>query len=123
MKRIKSAPANICEMVNRKKINNLKKEKLSILILPNKNEKQIKNTLSNIIQDTFSETNKYIPDTDNYYYSLILEIFSNFLENKFNKENVKNFIFMLIIRIFFSNISHNILITYKNDINNFLHLH
>jgi len=140
MKRIKSAPANICEMVNRKKLNNLniKKESvvLGVVFKPNKlpepiniidemknrkknEEKKIKNVLSSIIFDSFSETNKYIPETDNYYYSLLVEIFNNFLVNKLNKENIQNFILTIMTRIFFSQIYHTLLITYKDVI----HIH
>ena len=156
MRRIKSAPADICKMVNRKiskkEENNIvpilplteeKQEKKSNILnnivqkspvqrnqiqrnqiqksLLQKREmilskKQLTNTISGIISDAFSETNKYIPQSDNYYYQFIIECINNFLTNKLTWKNFENLIYSLIIRIIVSDIYHEVIIKVKENI-------
>lgn len=149
MRRIKSAPADICKMINRK-IPIIEKKSVKNNIIPfltnndnnnDKNDKQntkdiiikksnieqkrkivsnkrqIYYTISGIISDTFSQTGKYIPEINNYYYQLIIEFFNNFMINKFTLKNLENLIFSLIIRIIVSNIYHEIIIKTKENIN------
>jgi hypothetical protein len=157
MRRIKSAPADICKMVNRKiskkdennivpilplteekqenksnilnnivqinqvqinqvQINQVQKSKIQQkkeIIL---SKKQLTNTISGIISDAFSETNKYIPQTDNYYYQFIIECINNFLTNKFTWKNFENLIYSLIIRIIVSDIYHEVIIKVKENV-------
>lgn len=144
MRRIKSAPANICNMVNRK----ISKEENNILpmvplsiIPPDSKEslientdniikkskiqqkkeiilskKQLTNTLSGIVSDTFSETNKYIPQTDNYYYQFIVECVNNFLTSKLTWSNFENLIYSLLIRIIVNDIYHEVIVKVKENI-------
>jgi hypothetical protein len=139
MRRIKSAPANIAEMVNRKKepkinknVNIIKSE-----IEPNKkygptgpnlyieykykkdianNKKKITSTISGIISDSFIETNKHIPSTDTYVFNYIVEFINNFITNKFNRKNLENFILSLMIRFIASLVYHDIIIKVKENI-------
>ena len=146
MRRIKSAPANICNMVNRKIS---KKEEnnivpivpLSIIPLDSKeyiientdnivqkskiqqkkeiilSKKQFTNTFSGIISDTYDETNKQITGIDNYYYQFMVEFINNFLETKFNWKNFENLIYSLIIRVIISDIYHEVIVKIKENIN------
>ena len=129
MRHVKSAPSNLCQMVNRK-IDNSKKENKNLILPILNNETKIqslqkkiklKDTVTGIISDSFSETNKYIPETDNYFYSLSIEIFKNFIINKLNKENIQRFLLTLITRLFFSQIYHTVLINFKENIKLYLH--
>ena len=141
MRRIKSAPADICKMVNRKiskkDENNIvpvvpmslipleNTENIDNIIQKSKiqqkkeiilSKKQLTNTITGIISDTFSETNKYIPQTDNYYYQFIVECVNNFLTNKFTWKNFENLIYSLIIRIIVSDIYHEVIIKVKENV-------
>lgn len=157
MRRIKSAPADICKMVNRKiskkEENNIipilplteeKQEKKSNILnnivqkspvqrnqiqrnqvqkskIQQKKEmilskKQLTNTISGIISDAFSETNKYIPQSDNYYYQFIVECINNFLTNKLTWKNFENLIYSLLIRIIVSDIYHEVIIKVKENV-------
>ena len=129
MRHVKSAPSNLCQMVNRK-IDNSKKENKNLILPILNNETKIqslqkkiklKDTVTGIISDSFSETNKYIPETDNYFYSLSIETFNNFIINKLNKENIQRFLLTLITRLFFSQIYHTVLINFKENIKLYLH--
>lgn len=132
MRRIKSAPANICNMVNRK-VSKTEKNNIVPLVpfvpvvpvvpietLSDKKKKvlqkkQLTNTITGIISDAFSETNKYIPQTDNYYYQFIIECINNFLTNKLTRKNFENLIYSLIIRIIVSDIYHEVIIKVKEN--------
>ncbi len=141
MRRIKSAPADICKMVNRKiskkDENNIvpvvpmslipleNTENIDNIIQKSKiqqkkeiilSKKQLTNTITGIISDTFSETNKYIPQTDNYYYQFIVECVNNFLTNKFTWKNFENLIYSLIIRIIVSDIYHEVIVKVKENV-------
>lgn len=151
MRRIKSAPADICKMVNRKiskkeennivptvplpvipldskesiienieNTDNIIKNQVQKSLSQKKeiilNKKQLTNTISGIISDAFSETNKYIPQSDNYYYQFIIECINNFLTNKLTWKNFENLIYSLIIRIIVSDIYHEVIIKVKENI-------
>jgi hypothetical protein len=176
MRRIKSAPGNIANMVNRKvvniyninekeKENNNESKKNNILffwksnmksfnnnnnnnnnnddddddnddkennnlktrmynkILPFKykkekviNKKKIEQTLSGILQDTSNLTNKYIPETDNYYFFLVVEFINSFIMNKFNKQNLENLLLSLFLRYIISNIYYDTIIYIKQNL-------
>jgi len=165
MKRIKSAPADIAKMCNRKKPNDtilqtktfnnvlflnlgkkkeIDKNKESIYRLfdyklcdtfTNKKQtdinlntensyksnkqivttrKKVSNIISGIISDTFNETNKYIPETDNYFIQVLIEIINNFLTNKFNRKNLESLIISLFIRFTITHLYHDVLVNVKN---------
>lgn len=132
MRRIKSAPANIASMINKKKINDItqinelqvpiiitdKKNKIDYKLIKNIaiNKKKITNTIPGIISDSFTETNKYISIADNYILNYIIEFINNFITNKFNKENLENFILSLMVRFVFNQVYHDIIIKIKEHI-------
>uniref|UniRef100_A0A6C0LE03 Uncharacterized protein n=1 Tax=viral metagenome TaxID=1070528 RepID=A0A6C0LE03_9ZZZZ len=136
MRRIKSAPSNIACMVNRKKLPEISKININNyeIIIINKNniikseivqnipieykfkkdvannKKKITTTISGIINDSFIETNKYIPSTDTYVFNYIIEFINNFITNKFNRKNLENFILSLMIRFIASQVYHDLII-------------
>ena len=140
MRRIKSAPANIAGMINRKKqqekpkINIVKNNIIKSEIKPNEinqidcineykikknfvdNKKKIKTTITGIISDSLIETNKNIPITDSTTFNYIIEFINNFMTNKFNKKNLENFILSLMIRFIASQVYHDIIIKIKENI-------
>lgn len=140
MRRIKSAPANIAGMINKKK-NFLEKNKNNIikseiqnidnvgLLTKNlkneykikkdiaNNKKKITTTISGVISDLFIETNKNIPTTDTYLTNYMFEFFNNFITNKFNRKNIENFIISIMIRFIASQVYHDIIIKIKENIN------
>lgn len=144
MRRIKSAPANISGMVNRKKKSEVSKINNYEIFIINKNDniikseiepyskndsfeykikknvannkKKITTTISGIISDSFIETNKYIPSTDTYVFNYIIEFINNFITNKFNRKNLENFILSLMIRFIASQVYHDIIIKVKENI-------
>lgn len=144
MRRIKSAPANIALMINKKikninvnvnesinestneSINESINESNNIIkfeIIPIQNKKniinynkKIKTTISGIISDSFIETNKYIPSTDTYTLNYLIEFINTFITNKFNKKNIENLIISLMIRFIASQIYHDIIIKVKDNI-------
>lgn len=144
MRRIKSAPANIAGMLNKKKEileknkNNIIKSEIQSEIqkmdhigtltnnLENEykikkdianNRKKMTTTISGVISDLFIETNKNIPTTDTYINNYMFEFFNNFITNKFNKKNLENFILSLMIRFIASQVYHDIIIKIKENIN------
>ena len=172
MRRIKSAPGNIANMVNRKVVNiynineqeqenNKKNKQNNILffwrnniqtthnnnngngdngndddkesnnikttiynkILPFNtkkkkvvNKKKIEQTLSGILQDTSNITNKYIPETDNYYFFLIVEFINSFIMNRFNRQNLENLLLSLFLRYIISNIYYDTIMSIKQNL-------
>lgn len=131
MRKIKSAPANLCEMAHSKKVvkttetipNNQRQSEVSnshiILINENENENNFKQITLNkkkvstihtaLITDTYFEISKKIPDLDNYYFNGMIDIINSFVSNKFNKQNFENLVLSIIIRFIFSTICHDIL--------------
>ena len=132
MRKIKSAPANLCEMSHNKKIAEVKKlaENNNIHIInknniESQNNKNFRiNTLNKkrfstihtaLITDSYFEISKKIPSLDNYYLNGMIDIINSFVSNKFNKQNLENLIISIIIRFIFSTICHEIIIKI-NDI-------
>lgn len=130
MRRIKSSPANICEMKNRKK--DVKCSSINpVIIFKNNNQepfkykknivsnkKKITNTISGIISDSFLETNKILPYTDTFYFSYLVEFVNNFLNNKFNRKNLENLVLSLMVRFIFNQVYHDVLTKIKEQISN-----
>ena len=79
------------------------------------NKKKITTTISGIISDSFIETNKHIPSTDTYVFNYIIEFINNFITNKFNRKNLENFIFSLMIRFIASQVYHDVIIKVKEN--------
>lgn len=77
-------------------------------------KKKVSNIISGIISDTFNETNKYIPETDNYFIQILIEIINNFLTNKFNRKNLESLIISLFIRFTITHLYHDVLVNVKN---------
>lgn len=114
MKRIKSAPANIAEMVNRRKVESIKPKKSNenkIFFFGNsKSEKQEINTVKNIknlnnIKSLNSNTERVtniVSDVINDIFSLSFEetaflgIILNLLNNTFRKDKLKDLSAILI---------------------------
>lgn len=133
MRKIKSAPANLCEMSHNKKIAEVTKlaenNKIHAIINENniefKNNKNFRiNTLNKkrvstihtaLITDTYFEISKKIPSLDNYYLNGMIDVINSFVSNKFNKQNLENLVISIIIRFIFSTICHEIIIK-LNDI-------
>ena len=123
MRKIKSAPANLCQMAHNKKEIKITEEKSTIILLNNENENENKNNFklkilnkkkvstihTALITDTYFEISKKIPDLDNYYFNGIIDIINSFVSNKFNKQNFENLVLSIIIRFIFSTICHDLL--------------
>ena len=132
MRKIKSAPANLCEMSHNKKIAEVsdsnKITSINMIINENNNNNNNKNFRINtlnkkristiytaLITDTYFEISKKIPMLDNYYLNGMVDIINSFISNKFNKQNLENLIISIVIRFIFSTICHEIIIK-LNDI-------
>jgi len=123
MRKIKSAPANLCEMAHSKKTVKTTENEVSnshiLLINENENENNFKKITLNkkkvstiqtaLITDTYFEISKKIPALDNYYFNGMIDIINSFVSNKFNKQNFENLVLSIIIRFIFSTICHDIL--------------
>jgi hypothetical protein len=114
MKRIKSAPANIAEMVNRKKpekptasINSKivllciqdqekqeKQEKQKMSLMPFKIQKNIEKTVNTIMLDYIE--NKQLVDTNDEGVLLISILYYYICEKTFTKKNLNEFMLFLI---------------------------
>lgn len=139
MRRIKSAPSNIAEMINRKKPNLKEKSKKSIFNIENiiitnkknnpiiikeqikviKNQKNIEKTFNNIMLDYINDKNIYnINDEE----AVIVSILYFYLcEKIFTKKNLREFILFvvqMIIRYIFTHSLHEIFINNQDIINN-----
>ena len=136
MRKIKSAPANLCKMAHNKKELKTTETQSTFILLSNesknevstsKNENENENHNSNnfkqrtlnkkkvstihtaLITDTYFEMSRKIPALDNYYFNGMIDIINSFVSNKFNKQNFENLVLSLIIRFIFSTICHDIL--------------
>lgn len=140
MRRIKSAPANIANMIHRKKkqqqeISKLNINNYEITIIKNnkeniekenikyknniinyKNKKKITPTICGIISDSFYEINSNIHIIDTNKLSYIIEFINNFISNKFNKKNLENLILSLMIRFIVSQVYHDLIIKIKENL-------
>ncbi len=113
MRRIKSAPAELCSMVNRKKTNSLSKISSNAIIPSNtyekiKEEKKIVKLLTEITND-ISGQNDIISQEIGYYMLLIGSFVNQNFRRKITLENVKNFIIEMFLRYIISFTYHFIM--------------
>ena len=137
MKRIKSAPANIAEMVNRKKPTSQKSPEKIIFIIPQREQKQSPSLIfskqivplknQKIVEKTFNSIMiDYINDkhvlNNNDEEALILSIlYYYFCEKIFTKNNLREFVMFIaqtFIKYLFSHILHDLFINNTNSIVN-----
>ena len=123
MRKIKSAPANLCQMAHNKKPLKTTETQSTFILLSNENKNENKNNFKQrtlnkkkvstihtaLITDTYFEMSRKIPALDNYYFNGMIDIINSFVSNKFNKQNFENLVLSLIIRFIFSTICHDIL--------------
>jgi hypothetical protein len=119
MRRIKSAPAELCSMVNRKKRNSVSKISSNPIIPSNtyekiKEEKKIVKLLTEISND-ISGQNDIINQEIGYYMLVIGSFVNQNFRRKITLENVKNFIIEMFLRYIFS-ISYHYIFTNQVDI-------
>ena len=139
MKRIKSAPANIAEMVNRKKqtLEN-KSEKIVLFIpqktsevfkpeqpksklVPLKNQKIIEKTFNTIMIDYIN--NKEIINTNDEEAVILSILYYYFCEKVFTKNNLREFVLFiaqLCIKYIFTHSLHELYINKDIILNNIL---
>ena len=113
MRRIKSAPAEICSMVNRKKRISVSKISSNAIIPSNtyekiKKEKKIVKLLTEISND-ISGQNDIITQEIGYYMLLIGSFVNQNFRRKITLENVKNFIIEMFLRYIISITYHFIM--------------
>jgi hypothetical protein len=136
MKRIKSAPANIAEMVNRKKPTFEKKPEKTILfisqkkqdtpikvykqqLVPLKNQKIIEKTFNNIMIDYIN--NKEVINTNDEEAVILSILYYYFCEKVFTKNNLREFVLFiaqLCIKYIFTHSLHEFYINNKDVIFN-----
>ena len=136
MKRIKSAPANIAEMVNRKKPTFEKKPEKTILfisqkkqdtptkvykqqLIPLKNQKIIEKTFNTIMIDYIN--NKEIINTNDEEAVILSILYYYFCEKVFTKNNLREFVLFiaqLCIKYIFTHSLHEFYINNKDVIFN-----
>lgn len=114
MRRIKSAPVEICSMVNRKKRISVSKISSNAIIPSNtyekiKEEKKIVKLLTEISND-ISGQNDIISQEIGYYMLLIGSFVNQNFRRKITLENVKNFIIEMFLRYIIS-ISYHFIMT------------
>jgi len=114
MRRIKSAPAEICSMVNRKKRISVSKISSNAIIPSNtynkiKEEKKIVKLLTEISND-ISGQNDIITQEFGYYMLLIGTFVNQNFRRKITLENIKNFIIEMFLRYIIS-ISYHFIMT------------
>ena len=113
MRRIKSAPAELYSMVNRKKRNSVSKISSNAIIPSNtyekiKEEKKIVKLLTEISND-ISGQNDIISQEIGYYMLLIGSFVNQNFRRKITLENVKNFIIEMFLRYIISITYHFIM--------------
>lgn len=113
MRRIKSAPAELCSMVNRKKINSVSKISSNAIIPSNtyekiKEEKKIVKLLTEISND-ISGQNDIVSQEIGYYMLLIGSFVNQNFRRKITLDNVKNFIIEMFLRYIISITYHFIM--------------
>ena len=135
MKRIKSAPANIAEMVNRKKPTFEKKPEKTILfiiqkkqptqrevskqLVPLKNQKIIERTFNTIMIDYIND--KQIINNNDEEALLLSILYYYFCEKVFTKNNLREFVLFiaqLCIKYIFTHSLHEFFINNKDIILN-----
>jgi hypothetical protein len=137
MKRVKSAPANIAEMVNRKKPAPLSTasnlvllwktqdqdqqtilSKPKISLTPFKTQKNIEKTVHSVMLDYIGD--KQVLDTNDEGVLLISIIYYTICEKTFTKKNLNEFMLFLIqtfIKYLFTHKLHNYYIDHSEEIN------
>ena len=113
MRRIKSAPAEICSMVNRKKRISVSKISSNAIIPSNtyekiKEEKKIVKLLTEISND-ISGQNDIISQEIGYYMLLIGSFVNQNFRRKITLENINNFIIEMFLRYIISITYHFIM--------------
>jgi len=113
MRRIKSAPAELSSMVNRKKRNSTSKISSNAIIPSNtyeklKEEKKIVKLLTEISND-ISGQNDIITQDIGYYMLLVGSFVNQNFRRKITLENVKNFIIEMFLRYIISFTYHFIM--------------
>ncbi len=135
MKRIKSAPANIAEMVNRKKSTLEKKPEKTILfiiqkkqptqrevskqLVPLKNQKIIERTFNTIMIDYIND--KQVINNNDEEALLLSILYYYFCEKVFTKNNLREFVLFiaqLCIKYIFTHSLHEFFINNKDIILN-----
>ena len=98
MKRIKSAPANIAEMVNRKKPDTISKK--TIFIVDNTNDKKLKDmrAINSYTERTTNVINDVLDDilSLSFEETAFLGIILNLLNNTFRKDKLRDFSAIII---------------------------
>ena len=138
MRRIKSAPANIAEMANRKKPNIKEKSTISIPIIQNilitnkkknqiimkeqiapiRNKKNIQKTFNNIMLDYINDKNFYNINDEQSVIASILYFY--ICEKIFTKKNMREFILFIVqifVRYIFSHTLHEFYLNNQDFIN------
>lgn len=122
MRKIKSAPANLCNMAHgKKKITDNKNIKIDVPFLTDNkikshykinimNKKRTSTIHTALITDTYFEISKKFPWLDNYYINGVIDIINSFISNKLNKQYLENLIVSIVIRIIFSTIINDIIV-------------
>ncbi len=136
MKRIKSAPANIAEMVNRKKPTLEKKPEKTILfitqkkqstpntkhkhqLVPLKNQKIIERTFNTIMIDYIND--KQVINNNDEEALLLSILYYYFCEKVFTKNNLREFVLFIVqlcIKYIFTRSLHEFFINNKDIILN-----
>ncbi len=136
MKRIKSAPANIAEMVNRKKPTLEKKPEKTILfiaqkkqptqtevskqqLVPLKNQKIIEKTFNTIMIDYIND--KQVINNNDEEALLLSILYYYFCEKVFTKNNLREFVLFIVqlcIKYIFTHSLHEFFINNKDIILN-----
>lgn len=120
MKRIKSAPANIAEMVNRKKPALEKSSEKIVLIIPKqiaplKNQKIVEKTFNSIMIDYIND--KQILNHNDEEALLLSILYYYFCEKIFTKNNLREFIMFItqtLIKYIFTHSLHEFFINNKD---------
>ena len=139
MRRVKSAPANIAEMVNRKKTILTEKPKTSLPIIKNifitnkknnsiimkekispiRNQKNIEKTFNNIMIDYINDKKFYNINDEEAFLASILYFY--ICEKIFIKNNLREFILFIVqmlIRYIFTHMLHDFYLNNQDIINN-----
>jgi len=122
MKRIKSAPANIAEMVNRKKPTLEKSSEKIVIIIPKqiaplKNQKIVEKTFNSIMIDYIND--KQILNNNDEEALLLSILYYYFCEKIFTKNNLREFMMFItqtLIKYIFTHSLHEFFINNKDNI-------
>jgi len=120
MKRIKSAPANIAEMVNRKKPTLEKSSEKIVIIIPKqiaplKNQKIVEKTFNSIMIDYIND--KQILNYNDEEALLLSILYYYFCEKIFTKNNLREFMMFItqtLIKYIFTHSLHEFFINNKD---------